>query len=127
MPLVELDVANHVADQYRDEAAGQQANCHAVPRLTEGAQQRPTLGKGALLFVFDGRGLVLAGEGGSAAGAGSGTCGGGRRRRRKLLLAGHLRPPTLPPMRHLDGRRLTSRAEERRVGKECVSPCRSRG
>src|SRR3546814_1262861 len=70
MPPVESHLADHVADQNRDDPARQQANRKAVARPPERAQQRPAFGKGALAFVF--------------------------------------------------------RSEERRVGKACVSTCRSR-
>src|SRR3546814_18123560 len=60
MPLVELDLADHVANQHRDDPTGQQADRKAVARTPERAQQRPALGQSALSLVLDGGGLIFA-------------------------------------------------------------------
>src|SRR3546814_5120384 len=66
MPLVELDLADHVANQHRDDPTGQQADRKAVARTPERAQQRPALGQSALSLVLDGGGLIFARKGGFA-------------------------------------------------------------
>src|SRR3546814_20136308 len=105
MPLVELDLADHVANQHRDDPTGQQADRKAVARTPERAQQRPALGQSALSLVLDGGGLIFARKGGfatlSSAEAGFRRRGGARRITQR-------------------------RSDARRVGEACVSSCRSR-
>src|SRR5690606_7844781 len=75
VPLVEPDLADHVADQDGDDAAGQQADAQAVARPPEGAEQRPGFRRGALALVLDRGGPAFAGDG---CGGGGGSIDAGR-------------------------------------------------
>src|SRR3546814_1959887 len=101
MPLVELDLADHVANQHRDDPTGQQADRKAVARTPERAQQRPALGQSALSLVLDGGGLIFARKGGfatlSSAEAGFRRSGGARSIQHRLLFEGRLREPLRLP------------------------------